>query len=83
MVKVATNVNMQRKDREFVHTFFEIGDIWRNWNGKNLSNIPAKIYYVLYRWFNKNLEWIKQLEQRYMIVNDVKYKGDEEKNHDN
>ena len=57
-----------------MQTFSDIGTIWRDWDEKNLTNIPQKVYYVLYIWFDDNLEWSKKLEIKYMILKNVKLK---------
>jgi hypothetical protein len=79
MVKAAIKVKMIRKDGESVQTFVDIGDIWRDWDLTDLTNIPKKIYYVLYGWFDEHDDWSTELENRYMLLNDIKYNDNENK----
>ena len=73
MVQAAKNTNMRRFDAEKVQTYREICNVWKYWNMNNDPHLPMKMFYVMYGWFDQNLDWSKQLETKYMFDNNMKY----------
>ena len=52
MVQAATHVQIKRVDGELVQTFAEIGNVWKYWNKKNIYDLPERMFYVMYGWFD-------------------------------
>ena len=78
MVQAAKITNMRRCDTEIVQTYREICNVWKNWNRNNDPHLPMKMFYVMYGWFDQNLDWSKQLETKYMFDNNMKYQKSRE-----
>ena len=73
MVQAAAHVQIKRVDGELVQTFAEIGNVWKYWNKMNIYDIPAKMFYVMYGWFDENPQWNKEMENAYMLKHGMKY----------
>ena len=73
MAKAAKDINLLRLDGEKVQTFLELCTAWKEWNGINNDDVPTQMFYVMYGWFDKNPNWIKNMEEKYMVANKLQY----------
>ena len=75
MAASAKDINLLRSDGEKVETFLELCTVWKEWNGMNNIDVPTKMFYVMYGWFDENPNWNKHMEEEYMTVNGLKYEN--------
>ena len=73
MVNSAKHIKLLRSDGELVETFVEICLVWKNWNRIYDVNVPQKMFYIMYGWFDEHPNWSNQLELDYMILNNIQY----------
>ena len=77
MAVSAKHINLLRSDGESVETFLEVCAVWKEWNGMNNTDIPNKMFYIMYGWFDENPNWIKEMETQYMAINGLQYKTEQ------
>ena len=68
-------INLLRADGELVETFADIGEIWKEWIKIYNADVPKKMFYIMYGWFDENQNWSQRLELDYMLINDIKYEN--------
>ena len=73
MAKAEKDINLLRSDGEKVQTFLELCTAWKEWNRINNDDVPTKMFYVMYGWFDENPNWIKNMEEEYMVANNLQY----------
>ena len=74
MVRTAAYINMTRpEDGGIVQTYNEIGNVWKEWNGISMIDIPPKMFYLMYGWFDENPNWSRVLEKKYMKTHALIY----------
>ena len=77
MVNSAKFINLLRADGELVETFVDIGEIWKEWIKIYNADVPKKMFYIMYGWFDENQNWSQRLELDYMLLNNIKYENND------
>ena len=77
MAVSAKHINLLQSDGESVETFLEVCAVWKEWNGMNNADVPSKMFYIMYGWFDENPNWIKEMETQYMAINNLQYKTEQ------
>lgn len=77
MVNAAAYVNMRRFDGDVVQTYSEIGRVWKDWNAMNVADLPCRIFYVIYGWFDQHPQWSKEMENKYTELNKIQYEKED------